>query len=87
MTAQAHAAHEIGFNNFVPFVIRDRLERLDVVHAKVVDQNVDLGEVGGDTLCDLGVAQIARACRKAWLEDVFAESLRSLRQRVFLIGR
>ena len=40
MPAQAHPAHKVCLDDGVPVVVGDFLERLRLVHAKIVDENI-----------------------------------------------
>ena len=58
MAAKAHATHEVRFDNGAPIVIGEGLERLRVVDAEIVDEDVDGGKSFDDALGGGRVGQV-----------------------------
>jgi len=55
---EAHPAHDVDLEEAHPIRIRDRLERLRLSHAQVVDQNVDFGMAADQVLDRLSRSEI-----------------------------
>ena len=58
MAAQAHAAHEIGFDDRRPVLIQHILKGLYFIDAKVIDQHVHARKTAGSLLHRFAFAQI-----------------------------
>ncbi len=58
MTRQPDAAHHIDLEHFCPVGILDVEERLGLVDAEIVDEDVDIGELRGQRRAALGAAEI-----------------------------